>query len=139
MADEFYPVLSKTGRRIELKVPDELTVYADPNKLARVFNNIIKNAVAYSYMKSVIYIEAYQENNEVTILIANKGKEIPKEQLNMIFDKFYRLDSARSTYTGGAGLGLAIAKEIVVAHGGSIDVTSKNDTTCFIIKIPRIS
>lgn len=139
MADEFYPVLSSQGKRIELKLPEELTIHADPNKIARVFNNIIKNAVAYSYMKSVIYIEAYQEGNEVTVLIANKGKEIPKEQLNMIFDKFYRLDSARSSNTGGAGLGLAIAKEIVVAHGGTIDVTSKKDTTCFIIKIPRIA
>lgn len=137
MSEEFYPMLERGGRHIKLDVADELFVFADPDKIARVFNNIIKNAVAYSYPNSEIKIHAHLEENYVIILISNIGDQIPKEKLSMIFDKFYRLDAARSTNTGGAGLGLAIAKEIVVAHGGKIEVQSNTDETCFIIKLPK--
>lgn len=137
MADEFYPMLQEGKRKISLDIESGLSVYADPNKLARVFNNIIKNAIAYSYPNTTIVIQAFQQEEEVVLRITNEGKEIPKDKLAIIFDKFYRLDEARSTNTGGAGLGLAIAKEIVTAHGGSIGVSSGEQSTSFIIKLPR--
>lgn len=139
MADEFYPVLEQHGKSISIHADEDLPVAADSAKLARVFNNILKNAVAYSYDNTEIEIYAEKRENTIHVSISNFGKTIPKQKLDMIFEKFYRLDDARSTNTGGAGLGLAIAKEIVVAHGGTISVTSANQVTTFTVELPAQS
>ncbi len=136
MADEFYPVLEQHGKSISIHADEDLPVAADSAKLARVFNNILKNAVAYSYDNTEIEIYAEKRENTIHVSISNFGKTIPKQKLDMIFEKFYRLDDARSTNTGGAGLGLAIAKEIVVAHGGTISVTSEKQITTFTVELP---
>lgn len=136
MADEFYPVLEQHGKSISIHADEDLPVTADSAKLARVFNNILKNAVAYSYDNTEIEIYAEKRENTIHVSISNFGKTIPKQKLDMIFEKFYRLDDARSTNTGGAGLGLAIAKEIVVAHGGTISVTSEKQITTFTVELP---
>ncbi len=136
MAEEFYPILSPGGKSVRLDVPEDLSLYGDPDKLARVFNNILKNAAAYSYPDTVIEIRARQERNAVRITFTNQGPQIPEAQLNAIFEKFYRLDSARSSSTGGAGLGLAIAKEIVTAHKGTISASSGPEGTVFTIELP---
>lgn len=138
MADEFYPILQKWKNSIELDVGEGITVYGDTVKLARVFQNILKNAAAYSYPESVIRVKAEKDDKEVRVTIENAGKTIPKEKLPVLFDKFYRADEARSGNTGGAGLGLAIAKEIVVLHGGSITAESENEKTTFLISLPQI-
>ena len=96
-------------------------------KLARVFNNILKNAISYSYPNTPIKVYAGKREKDIFICFINQGKTIPAEKLNSIFEKFFRLDEARSTNTGGAGLGLAIAKEIVTLHGGAINATSEDD------------
>ncbi|MDR1664655.1 MAG: VanA-type vancomycin resistance histidine kinase VanS, partial [Clostridiales bacterium] len=116
MADEFYPLLSAKGKRIALNAAEDLSVSGDPDKLARVFNNILRNAAEYSPDGSVIEITAASAGDTVKILFKNEGG-VPEDRLESIFEKFYRLDTARSSSTGGAGLGLAIAKEIVLAHG----------------------
>lgn len=139
MADEFYPVLEQHEKSISIHADEDLPVTADSAKLARVFNNILKNAVSYSYDNTEIEINAEKQENTIHVSISNFGKTIPKQKLDMIFEKFYRLDEARSTNTGGAGLGLAIAKEIVVAHGGTISVTSANQVTTFTIELPAQS
>ncbi len=139
IADEFYPMLEPGKRTIAVKAEDNLTVYADPDKLARVFNNILKNAVAYSYPESEITVAAYQNEESIIIEFINLGKPIAQEKLQTIFEKFYRLDAARSGFTGGAGLGLAIAKEIVAAHGGSISAASSVENTIFTVKLPSHS
>ena len=136
MAEEFYPILTPGGKSVRLDVPEDLSLYGDPDKLARVFNNILKNAAAYSYPDTVIEIRARQERNAVRITFTNQGPQIPEAQLNAIFEKFYRLDSARSSSTGGAGLGLAIAKEIVTAHKGTISASSGPEGTVFTIELP---
>ncbi len=136
LADEFYPMLASCNRKAEVQVTPDLYVSADPDKLARVFNNILKNAIAYSYENTIIKIVAYPEHEKVVITFTNRGREIPEEKRNMIFEKFFRLDSARSSNSGGSGLGLAIAKEIVKAHHGTIAVTSKNETTTFTVVLP---
>ncbi len=136
MAEEFYPILTPGGKSVHLDVPEDLMLPGDPDKLARVFNNILKNAAAYSYPDTVIEIRARQEDNMVRITFTNQGPQIPPSQLDAIFEKFYRLDSARSSSTGGAGLGLAIAKEIVTAHGGSISARSGEEGTVFTIALP---
>lgn len=136
MTDEFYPLLQKRGNHTELYVDENMIVHGDAVKLARVFNNILKNAIAYSYPDSVIKIWAQQNDTMINIYFQNKGKTIPSHKLDTIFEKFFRLDEARATNTGGAGLGLAIAKEIVTLHGGSITADSVNEITTFCVSLP---
>ena len=136
MADEFYPLLVQRGQSIAVQADENLTVTADPDKLARVFHNILKNAAAYGDEGRVIEIAAYEEAGRIVITFCNFGRQIPENQLNTIFEKFYRLDAARGTDTGGAGLGLAIAKEIVTAHGGEIRADSGPEQTVFTVCLP---
>lgn len=138
MADEFYPMLESQHKTAEVHAPEELILWGDADKLSRVFNNILKNAVAYSYENCAIEISTDQQrDNDVVITFSNQGDPIPREKLDMIFEKFFRLDSARSSHTGGAGLGLAIAKEIVVAHGGTITASSNALKTIFTVVLPN--
>ena len=136
MTDEFYPLLNAHGNQTEVCVDEEVTVYGDSMKLARVFNNILKNAIYYSYPDTIIKIWAESTDTDVWIYFCNKGKTIPAGKLNSIFEKFFRMDEARSTNTGGAGLGLAIAKEIVTLHGGAINASSENELTTFTVTLP---
>lgn len=136
MTDEFYPVLKRRGNSVELKAEEDLSAYVDAEKMARVFNNILKNAVSYSYPNTVIEITAKHFGNELMISFSNKGKTIPRHRLESIFEKFFRLDDARATNSGGAGLGLAIAKEIVTLHGGEIMAKSEDEVTTFVVKLP---
>lgn len=136
MTEEFYPILSAHGNEIKLETEENLHIDADPDRMARVFNNILKNAVAYSYPDTPIKVQAFQKKERVLISFENQGKNIPKEKLDMIFEKFFRLDSSRRSNTGGAGLGLAIAKEIVELHEGSISAKSENERVIFTVELP---
>lgn len=136
MTDEFYPLLQAHSNTTELHIDENITVYGDAEKLARVFNNILKNAIAYSYPNSVIEIWAEQDTANIKIYFQNAGKTIPSHKLESIFEKFFRLDESRASNTGGAGLGLAIAKEIVALHGGTITVDSQDEKTTFCISLP---
>jgi two-component system sensor histidine kinase VanS len=137
MADEFYPQLAAHGKQALIHASEYLTVSGDPDKLARVFNNILKNAAAYSEANSVIDITAGSCGDMVSIVFRNAGS-IPKDKLATIFEKFYRLDDARSSNTGGAGLGLAIAKEIVIQHNGRIYAESNDNYTTFTVELPAM-
>lgn len=136
LIDEFYPVLSAKGNKAVLNVSETLTVQGDSEKLARVFNNILKNASAYCYPDSEILISAQMDSKHMIITFQNKADTIPPEQLTTIFGKFNRLDDARKSDTGGAGLGLSIADEIIRLHGGTITVQSENNTITFLVSLP---
>ena len=136
MADEFYPILAPQNKEAVVEAGDNIMIYADSDKLGRVFNNILKNAAAYSYDNSPITISVITEGENIIIRFRNKGKMIPSDKLDSIFEKFYRLDSSRSSNTGGTGLGLAIAKEIVVLHGGTISAESNEEYTQFAVSLP---
>lgn len=136
VADEFYPILTDQGKQVEVDSPASLIVLIDGDKMARVFNNVMKNAIAYSYEGSTIRIFAESCDDEVVVRFENQGDPIPAPKLGVIFEKFYRLDAARATNRGGAGLGLAIAKEIVGAHGGTISCSSTPEKTVFTIVLP---
>lgn len=97
----------------------------------------MKNAAAYSDPDSKIQIFAEERDGSVTVSFLNQGPAIPAEKLNAIFTKFYRVDSARGSSAGGAGLGLAIAKEIVTLHGGTITAQSEEHTTTFTVTLPQ--
>lgn len=138
MADEFYPMLSEKKQEIVVNAEDNIVLYGDSAKLARVFNNVLKNAIAYGYEDSKITISVYSQSQYAIITFKNYGENIPKQKLNSIFEKFYRLDESRGTETGNAGLGLAIAKEIVILHEGEIYAESNYEYTIFYIKIPGV-
>lgn len=136
IADELYGVLQEKCLTCEVGVEEDLVVYGDPDKLARVFDNILKNAIAYCYENTVIRIEACKKNGDIEIVFINQGDKIPGAMLQTIFEKFYRVDNSRSSGTGGAGLGLAIAKQIVELHGGLIRAKSDDHQTQFIVTLP---
>lgn len=136
IADELYGVLQEKHLSCEVETIDNLMIEGDPDKLARVFDNILRNAIAYCYRDSVIKIDAHIKWDDVEIVFENQGPKIPGAKLQTIFEKFYRLDDSRSSKTGGAGLGLAIAKEIVELHGGRIIAKSDDEKTRFIVTLP---
>ena len=136
LRDEFLPLFSLRDNTVSLELNEKMTIYADPEKIARVFGNILKNASAYSYPNTTILVSAVQSEQYIAISFQNKGKTIPSEKLAALFDKFSRLDEARISDTGGTGLGLAIAKEIVLLHGGTIEAHSENETVTFTVQLP---
>lgn len=136
IADEVYAVLAEKGLRCEVDIHEDLTVTGDADKLARVFDNLLRNAINYSYPDTCIRISAWSQQQWVYIDFVNQGPAIPEKQLTMIFEKFIRMDSARSSETGGAGLGLAIAKQIVTAHGGEIHAENCSEGIRFEVKLP---
>ena len=132
----FYQEKNQT---VEFIHSESILVYADKTKLKQVFVNIISNAIKYTTEKGNIRIECKKYNDNAVIQIADDGIGIPQEDINRVFERFYRVDKARSRQQGGTGLGLAIAKDIVEAHGGNIYVESEYEKgSIFTIKIPLI-
>lgn len=136
LADEFIPLFKEKELHCTVSCAPDLMLYADVGKLERVFDNLIRNAIHYSFEQSEIHIQAHQNEEGTTLTFENAGNTIPSNKLNRIFEQFYRLDASRSTTGGGAGLGLAIAKEIVELHGGTITADSENEHIIFTIFLP---
>ena len=136
MAEEFYPMFKAKNLSCETDIREKIVMFADADKIARVFDNLLKNAVSYSYENSVILVGARIKNGYVIIKFRNRCDEIPKENLDRLFEKFYRLDSSRASATGGSGLGLAISKQIVELHGGVIRAKSSPEHTDFVVILP---
>ncbi|KYH30439.1 alkaline phosphatase synthesis sensor protein PhoR [Clostridium tepidiprofundi DSM 19306] len=136
---EFKPMFETKNLNCNLKVDPDIQIKCDVNKMERVFDNLIRNAIHYSFENSTIKITAEKKSNGVYICFSNEGNTIPEEKLNRIFEQFYRLDSSRDTKTGGSGLGLAIAKKIIELHKGTINAYSENERIDFKIFIPTLS
>lgn len=136
LASEFDPILAEQGLEWRLEIAPDIEIVGDADKLARAFDNLIRNAANYSYTGTEILLFAQVEDDMAKIMIRNHGKTIPPDKLEHIFEQFYRADAARSSVTGGAGLGLAIAKEIVELHEGTITAASANESTIFIVTLP---
>ena len=139
LADEVYPIAAAQHKTVMVSADENCRIYGDADKLARVFNNILKNAISYSDAGSEIRIEAVETETDTVICFTNHGQTISVKEQEVIFDKFYRRDEARQSNSGGAGLGLAIAKELVDLHGGTIGVESRDGTTVFTVRIPKAS
>lgn len=133
---EFKPMFLEKNLNFILNIVPNTIIKCDVNKMQRVFDNLLRNAVYYSFEKSTIQITAIHYKNDITIKFTNRGNTIIKEKLERIFEQFYRLDRSRGTNNGGAGLGLAIAKEIVELHHGTISAHSENELIEFIVTLP---
>ena len=133
---EFQPMLHEKNMECNLMVPEDIMIRCDADKIQRVFDNILKNAVIYSFEGTDIDIAVVRQGEDVEITFTNHGDTIPEEKLERVFEQFYRLDASRSTSSGGAGLGLAIAKQIIELHHGAIMARSENEMIEFRVILP---
>jgi len=136
LLEEFYPNFMDKNLSYELQsnVPSKV-INADGNLLARLFDNLINNAIKYGAEGKQILVKIHATDAIVSVSVTNYGYVIPKDELPLLFDKFYRVEQSRSANTGGTGLGLAIAKNIVEMHGGTIGVTSDLKGTVFTVRL----
>ena len=140
-----YDAIQVVSGRIEQKdmivnfdMPDEIVVDGDEGRLIQVMVNLLSNSIAYSMENTTITIDVKEVEEDVVIDVKDEGIGINESELGRLFERFYRVDQARSRDSGGTGLGLAIVKHLIEVHGGTINVESKlNVGTCFSIRIPR--
>ena len=136
LLEEFYPSFAEKNLVYELRsnVPAKV-ITADGNLLARLFDNLINNAIKYGAEGKKILVDVEADDAVVTVSVTNYGYVIPASELPFLFNKFYRVERSRSSATGGTGLGLAIAKNIVDMHGGDIRVASDLNGTVFTVRL----
>ena len=136
LLEESYPNFSNKGLSYELQSNVSAKIIsADGNLLARLFDNLINNAIKYGAEGKRVLVKVHASKEMVQVSVTNYGYVIPPEELPLIFDKFYRVEQSRSTHTGGTGLGLAIVKNIVDMHGGDITVKSDLNGTVFTVTL----
>ena len=134
---EFQPVLDQKGLTCRLAAGEDILLNCDADKMQRVFDNLLRNAVNYSYGGTEITIETESGEDCIKLRLSNHGGTIPQEKLERIFEQFYRLDTGRGS--SGAGLGLAIARQIVTLHKGTITAESRDGLTVFTVALPAVS
>ncbi|MGN0641998.1 MAG: sensor histidine kinase [Huintestinicola sp.] len=127
----FEALAFEKGKTIVQKIEPDVYRKGDHESIVRVINILIDNAVSHSSPQSEIVVSLKKHKNKVKLSVSNKGDVIPAEDLNRIFDRYYRTDASRSADTGGFGLGLAIAKTIIEKHGGTISAVSDEEKTEF--------
>ncbi len=134
--ETFYPYLTSKNLDMILSIPEKQQIYADPNALARSFNNIIKNAVLYSKVNSTIKITFEKIDRDCIIIVQNKVENPDTINIDNIFQPFYRGDYSRNSEIKGSGLGLNVAKTIIEKHNGEIKAKLFADYIEMIIKLP---
>jgi heavy metal sensor kinase len=131
------PLAAQRRIAIHMDLPPASTT-GDPDRIAQVITNLLTNAIRYNHDQGQVAVAIQSSPNEVVLSVSDTGIGIPPEHLDHIFERFYRVDKARSRKDGGVGLGLAICKSIVVAHGGQISVSSQPDRgTKFEVRLPK--
>ncbi len=126
-----------SGRLIQAIAAETIVAMADRDRLKQVLINLIDNAVKYSEADQVIELIATRAEQQAMIQVCDRGTGIPLQDQSRIFERFYRVDEARTRSTGGHGLGLAIVKTLVEGMGGSISLRSKlNEGSVFTISLP---
>ncbi len=136
LLEDFYPSFEDKNITCEFSCKESaILIDADGNLIARLFDNLINNAIKYGAEGKLIRVEAEKENDQVVVRVINYGYVIPKEDLDKIFNKFYRVEQSRSEDTGGTGLGLAIVKNVVDIHKGRVSVKSSLDGTVFEVHL----
>lgn len=136
-AHRLQPIAHQKGQQIILTLSDPCDIYADKSKLNQVIYNLMENAVKYTQNGGVIRVNLQRQGRDARLVVADNGPGIPKENLPHIFDRFYRVDKARSREKGGTGLGLSIVHQLVLLHGGAITVESEEGRgAAFIVELP---
>ncbi|WP_409341983.1 ATP-binding protein [Paenibacillus sp. MBLB4367] len=136
LSEELVGYAEENELKLRRILPSEkLMVTIDADKMIRVFENLLTNAVKYSLKPGVVTVAMTRENEYVRVCVTNFGDPISKEELPKLFDRFYRVDASRTSATGGTGLGLAIAKSIVDAHNGEIWAESEASEIRFCVRL----
>ena len=135
--DEALPVLAPAGLEMRLTLPGtETPLWADGNLLARVFDNLIQNAVRYASAGRYLDVAARAGTDWVSVSVVTHANPVPEEELENIFERLYRLEKSRATETGGTGLGLSISRSILRLHGGELSARRTGDGTAFDLRLP---
>ena len=136
-AHRLQPIAEQKKQSISLSLSDPGDMYADRSKLNQVIYNLMENAVKYTQAGGAVKVTLTRQGRDAHLTVTDNGPGIPKENLPHIFDRFYRVDKARSREKGGTGLGLSIVHQLVLLHGGSIRVESEEGKGCtFIVELP---
>ena len=139
VVDEFYPSLTEKGLVcVQEFWHQELIVNCDGELLARAVGNLVNNSIKYGADGKQIEVYTKNKDKKAVIQVVNYGRIIPKEDLDKVFEKFFRVEGSRSLKTGGTGLGLAIAKNIIELHKGTIQVDSGPSGTVFQVELPLV-
>lgn len=138
--EEYIPVFEENQIEVVKKFVDEKSIVEiDAGKMVRVFENLFSNAIKYSFKPGEVIVSTYENNGYVNIVIKNRGENIPKEKVDRLFDRFYRVDEARNSNTKGSGLGLAISKNIIELHNGKIWAECVENDVSFFIKLKCVN
>ncbi len=137
---EFKPMFVKEGLKVKVELPESpLMVYADPTMVRHVIRNLVSNAIKFNREGGEVLIEGWKRGEMVEICVSDTGIGIPEDKLDKIFDRFYQVDSSPTRRYGGTGMGLAIVKEVVEAHGGRVSVNSKlGEGSRFCFTLPAV-
>ncbi len=130
------PSIERSGLRLDTDIPATLPARADPDRLAQVLANLLSNAVRYTPAGGSVTARAERQPADVLISITNSGDGIPPEDLDRVFERFYRVEKSRDRARGGAGIGLAIVKQLVESTGGRVGVESREGSTRFWFSLP---
>lgn len=133
---EFLPILDSKQLSWELDIAKDIEVAIDTEKFERILDNLIRNAIAYADAQTVIKVSLEKNGNQARLIFENSSPTIPAEKLARIFEPFYRASSSRDTESGGTGLGLPIAKELVELHGGILIAESEEQRFRMILTLP---
>ena len=130
------PAIERAGLKLVTEVPDSLPARADMDGLSQVLANLLSNAVRYTPAGGTITVRAERRPADLLVSVSNTGEGIPPEDLDRVFERFYRVEKSRDRARGGAGIGLAIVKQLVEAGGGRVGAESRDGLTRFWFSVP---
>jgi signal transduction histidine kinase len=130
------PGLDRAGLRVTVDVPPTVPARANPDHLAQVLANLLSNAIRYTPRGGMVSVKVERHPDDLLVSIANTGEPIPAEDLDHVFERFYRVEKSRDRARGGAGIGLAIVKQLVEAGGGTVGAESADGRTRFWFSLP---
>ena len=130
------PVLDRARLQVVVDVPERLPARANPDALAQVLGNLVSNAARYAPPGGTVTVRAERRPTDLLVSVANTGEGIPPDDLDRVFERFYRVEKSRDRARGGAGIGLAIVKQLVEAGGGRVGAESRDGLTRFWFSLP---
>jgi signal transduction histidine kinase len=130
------PAFDRAGLKLDVDLPERMPARANPDHLAQVLGNLVSNAVRYTPSGGVVTVRADRRPGDLRVSIANTGEPIPPDDLGRVFERFYRVEKSRDRARGGAGIGLAIVKQLVEAGGGQVGAESADGLTRFWFTLP---